>query len=117
MAAGVDIFHASTRRFWEPAFSTSELTLAGWTKKLTGLPTIAVGSVTLGTDIQTSFSTDAPSVATGIDELLDCMERDEFDMIAVGRALIANPEWARIIEAGYLTKLQPFARPMLKTLT
>jgi len=117
VAAGVDILHASTRRFWEPAFSTSKLTLAGWTKKLTGLPTIAVGSVTLGTDIQSSFSTDDPSVSTGIDELLDCLDRDEFDMIAIGRALIANPDWARIIEAGDLSKLQPFARPMLKTLT
>ncbi len=43
--AGVDIPHASMRRFWEPAFEGSTLTFAGWTKKLTGLPTIAVGSI------------------------------------------------------------------------
>eukprot|EP01030_Chromulinospumella_sphaerica_P018753 gene18753-18623_t len=34
--AGVDIFHCSTRRFWEPEFEGSELNLAGWTRKLTG---------------------------------------------------------------------------------
>ena len=33
--AGVDIFHCSTRRFWEPEFEGSDLNLAGWTKKLT----------------------------------------------------------------------------------
>ena len=115
--AGVDIFHASTRKFWEPAFASSALTLAGWTKKLTGLPTIAVGSVTLGTDVMTSFRTDDPAAATDIDALLDCMNRDEFDMIAIGRALIANPEWAHIIQTGDLSRLRPFARPMLATLT
>ncbi len=34
--AGVDVFHCSTRRFWEPEFEGSDLNLAGWTKKLTG---------------------------------------------------------------------------------
>ena len=34
--AGVDIFHCSQRRFWEPEFEGSDLNLAGWTKKLTG---------------------------------------------------------------------------------
>src|SRR5690606_31751349 len=32
--AGVDLFHCSTRRFWEPEFAGSDLTLAGWTRKL-----------------------------------------------------------------------------------
>src|SRR5690606_20748656 len=35
-AAGVDIFHCSQRRFWEPEFDGSELNLAGWTKEITG---------------------------------------------------------------------------------
>ena len=34
--AGVDIFHCSTRRFWEPEFEGSDLNFAGWAKKLTG---------------------------------------------------------------------------------
>jgi 2,4-dienoyl-CoA reductase-like NADH-dependent reductase (Old Yellow Enzyme family) len=117
LAAGVDVLHASARKFWEPAFASGPLTLAGWTKKLTGLPTIAVGSDTLGTDMMTSFGTDDPCAATGIEALLDCMERDEFDMIAVGRSLIANADWARIVESGALDRLQPFARPLLATLT
>ena len=31
--SGVDVFHASTRRYWEPEFEGSNLNLAGWTKK------------------------------------------------------------------------------------
>jgi 2,4-dienoyl-CoA reductase-like NADH-dependent reductase (Old Yellow Enzyme family) len=46
--AGVDVFHASTRRFWQPEFEGSDLNLAGWTRKLTGRQTISVGSVSLG---------------------------------------------------------------------
>jgi len=38
--AGVDMFHCSTRRFWEPEFpeENSDMNLAGWTKKLSGKP-------------------------------------------------------------------------------
>jgi 2,4-dienoyl-CoA reductase-like NADH-dependent reductase (Old Yellow Enzyme family) len=43
--AGVDIFHCSQRRFWEPEFEGSDLNFAGWAKKITGQPTITVGSV------------------------------------------------------------------------
>ncbi len=39
-AAGVDLFHCSQRRFWEPEFEGSSLNLAGWTKKLIGKPTL-----------------------------------------------------------------------------
>jgi 2,4-dienoyl-CoA reductase-like NADH-dependent reductase (Old Yellow Enzyme family) len=28
------------------------------------------------------------------------MERDEFDLIAVGRVLISNPNWVRMIREG-----------------
>jgi 2,4-dienoyl-CoA reductase-like NADH-dependent reductase (Old Yellow Enzyme family) len=43
--AGVDVLHASTRRHYLPAFPDAhpELSLSGWTKKITGLPVIAVG--------------------------------------------------------------------------
>jgi 2,4-dienoyl-CoA reductase-like NADH-dependent reductase (Old Yellow Enzyme family) len=112
--AGVTALHASMRRFWEPAFAGSELTFPGWVKKLTGLPTIGVGSVTLGTDVMTSFGTDDAAATTDLDALLDRMERDEFDMIAVGRALIANADWAEKVRRG--EPLQPFARPLLATL-
>jgi len=114
--AGVDIFHCSTRRFWEPEFEGSNLNLAGWTKKLTGKPTITVGSITLGADVMTSFGSPGAIRVTGIDDMLDRLERGEFDLVAVGRALIANPNWAAQIKAGAIADLLPFDRTVLATL-
>jgi 2,4-dienoyl-CoA reductase-like NADH-dependent reductase (Old Yellow Enzyme family) len=117
--AGVDLFHCSTRRFWEPEFEGSVINLAGWTKKLTGKPTITVGSVTLATDLMTSFGSPDPVPVTGKEgmvELLDRLERGEFDLVAVGRALIANPAWAAIVKAGALDDLRPFDRSILRSL-
>jgi 2,4-dienoyl-CoA reductase-like NADH-dependent reductase (Old Yellow Enzyme family) len=114
--AGVDIFHCSTRRFWEPEFAGSDLNLAGWTRKLTGKPTITVGSVTLGADVMASFGSPDSVPVTGIDDLLDRLERGEFDLVAVGRALIANPDWAETIRTGPPENLRPFDRSLLTSL-
>jgi 2,4-dienoyl-CoA reductase-like NADH-dependent reductase (Old Yellow Enzyme family) len=45
------------------------------------------------------------------------MERDEFDLIAVGRSLIVNPSWPAIIQQGRLEELQPFQRSVLQVLS
>lgn len=108
--AGVDVFHCSTRRFWEPEFSGSSLNLAGWTKKLTGKPTITVGSVTLNDEVMKSFATDETAAITGIEELLERLQRGEFDLVAIGRSLIVNPSWPSLIRDGGLAGLRPFNR-------
>jgi 2,4-dienoyl-CoA reductase-like NADH-dependent reductase (Old Yellow Enzyme family) len=114
--AGVDLFHCSTRRFWEPEFAGSNLNLAGWTKKLTGKPTVTVGSVTLNDEFTRSFRTNETAAITGIDELLERLERGEFDLVAVGRSLIVNPSWPRQIGDGALNELRPFNRSALSQL-
>jgi 2,4-dienoyl-CoA reductase-like NADH-dependent reductase (Old Yellow Enzyme family) len=114
--AGVDIFHCSTRQFWQPEFEGGELNLAGWTKKLTGKPTITVGSVTLDADFTKSFGSPESTAVAGIDNLLDRLARGEFDLVAVGRALIANPDWATKVKAGALEDLRPFDRSLLTSL-
>jgi len=113
--AGVNIFHASTRRFWEAEFPNSELTLAGWTKKLSGLPTIAVGSVGLDVDFMSSFG-GAESKTTGLDNLFTRLEEEEFDLIAVGRALIGDPNWANKIHQGRTNSIATFQPENLQTL-
>jgi len=114
-AAGVDGFHASTRRYWLPEFENSELNLAGWTKKLTGKPTITVGSVGLDGDFISSFAGGSAS-AQGLDNLLDRLERDEFDLVAVGRALLQDPEWASKVLSGRFEDVKLFQAEALKTL-
>ncbi len=117
-AAGVDIFHASTRRFWVPEFSGSELNLAGWTQKLTGLPAISVGSVGLsGPDFMEQLRGQSTSAPVGsLDDLVRRMSAGEFDLIAVGRALIADPDWAVKVREGHQDALRPFEKAELATL-
>ncbi|MFV0278521.1 MAG: NADH:flavin oxidoreductase [Parahaliea sp.] len=117
-AAGVDIFHCSTRRFWEPEFEGSELNLAGWTRKLSGKPAITVGSVGLDQDFipvpgETVFREAEPA---SLDELLRRMSGQEFDLVAVGRALIANPDWAALVREGQLGSARPFQKQDLAQL-
>lgn len=115
--AGVDIYHCSMRRFWEPEFDGSDLNLAGWTQKLTGKPAIAVGSVGLDADFLVEgegFKT--ADVDTSLDKLTDRMQAGEFDLIAVGRALIANADWAKLVRQGSFDKLSTFDKTMLETL-
>jgi len=114
--ASVDIFHCSTRQFWVPEFEGSDLNLAGWTKKVTGKPTITVGSVTLETPLMTGSRALDAVRCTGIDALLERLERGEFDLVAVGRALIANPDWAVKVRSGALDQLRPFDRGLLTSL-
>ena len=113
--AGADVLHCSQRRFWEPEFEGSSLNFAGWAKKLTGRPTITVGSVGLSGDFIAAFGGQS-SKPTGIAGLQERMERAEFDLVAVGRALIVDPDWARKVEAGRFARLTPFTREDLATL-
>ncbi|MGW7520227.1 NADH:flavin oxidoreductase [Streptomyces sp. NPDC054796] len=115
-AAGVDAFHCSTRRYWLPEFEGSDLNLAGWVKKLTGRPTLTVGSVGLDNEFIASFK-GGQSTVTGIDGLLDRMERDEFDLVAVGRALLGDPQWAAKVFEGRTDEHVPFDASMLRTLS
>ncbi|MFF7094214.1 NADH:flavin oxidoreductase [Streptomyces rubradiris] len=114
--AGVDVFHASTRRYWQPEFDGSDLNLAGWTKKLTGKQVITVGSVGLDGDFINAFQGESSSVKS-IDNLLDRLEADEFDLVAVGRALLQDPEWAAKVLADRFDELKPYDASALATLS
>lgn len=116
--AGVDIFHCSQRRFWEPEFEGSDLNLAGWVKKLTGKATITVGSVGLNQDFLPEDGTanfkDAETVS--LDNLIERVDNQEFDLVAVGRALISNPDWVNKVQAGEFDSLKAFDKEQLAEL-
>jgi len=114
--AGVDAFHCSSRRFWDAEFEGSNLNLAGWTKKSTGLPTVTVGSVTLNEEFMTTFRSEEGAAVTGLDELVERLARGEFDLVALGRALIMNPDWPKQVQSGRLSELRPFHKDALATL-
>jgi 2,4-dienoyl-CoA reductase-like NADH-dependent reductase (Old Yellow Enzyme family) len=116
--AGVDIFHCSTRRFYEPEFSDSDLNLAGWARKLTGKPVITVGSIGLDLD----FVSDIMGAGTSklsqnsIDQLIERLEKNEFDLVAVGRALLADHEWVTKIMDGRFDEIKVFTKEALTKL-
>lgn len=115
--AGVDVFHCSTRRFWLPEFEGSHLNLAGWTKRLTGKPTITVGSVGLDGDFLVTLFEGEGANNTGMDSLVEIVARNEVDLVAVGRALLADPAWTAKIRDGRTSEILPFTPGALKTLT
>ena len=116
--AGVDIFHCSQRRFWEAEFEGSDLNLAGWTKKLTGKDSITVGSVSLNADFLPAAGEKVfkDGEIANLDGLTKRLKQDEFDLVAVGRAMIANPNWANLVQAGEFDKLINFEKKMLMSL-
>ncbi len=111
-AAGVDMFHSSTRRFWTPEWPEldADLGLSGWVKRFTDLPVAAVGSLGLATDVMTSLEggvarqTGRPS----FEELLRRFERGDFDLMTVGRAQIADPDWVAKVRRDAIEELLPF---------
>ena len=113
--AGVDAFHCSQRRFWEPAFEGSGLNVAGWAKKLTGKPAISVGSVGLSGEFTATYAGEVSKPAS-LDQLAMMMERGDFDLIAVGRALLQDPDWAEKIRTGRASELKEFSRDAMATL-
>lgn len=110
--AGVDIFHCSQRRFWEPEFEGSDLNFAGWAKKLSGKPTITVGSVGLTGEFLAAFAGES-SEPSSLEELLRRMDRGDFDLVAVGRPLLSDPNWVKKIKEGRTDELKGFTKEAL----
>jgi len=114
--AGVDLFDCSQRRFWEPAFADQgDMNLAGWVKKVTGVPTCTIGSIGLDSDFFTNLADGKQSeIDTGhLDELMRRFNRGDFDFVAVGRAMIAEPDWPKLVQAGKLDQLKPFSPSLM----
>lgn len=113
--AGVDLLHCSQRRFWEPEFPGSDLNFAGWAKKLTGVPVITVGSVGLSGEFIAAFRGDG-STPTPLDELVRRFDRGDFDLVAVGRALLMDPQWVEKVREGRTGELLGFDKAALARL-
>ena len=111
--AGVDLFDCSARRYWEAEFAGSSLNLAGWTKKLTGIPTVTVGSVGIDNEMIRSFMGDS-STTTSILPAVNMIGRGEADLLAIGRGILANPDWAERVRKGEWDKIKPYVPAMLE---
>jgi 2,4-dienoyl-CoA reductase-like NADH-dependent reductase (Old Yellow Enzyme family) len=116
--AGVDAIHCSQRRILEPEFPSVDgakgLNFAGWVKKLSGLPTISVGSVGLSSEFTGAFQGEG-SAAGKLDEAVERLDRGEFDLVAVGRALLQDPEWVVKVKGNRFDELRDYDALALQT--
>ncbi|NWK97904.1 12-oxophytodienoate reductase [Sphingobium lactosutens] len=117
--AGVDIFHASQRRFWETAFAGSPLNLAGWARKLTGRAAITVGSLGIEREmLDTMFSGAVePSTLGRLGILNEMLERGDFDLVGIGRSLLVDPLWVDKVRRMAHYELQPYSPASLASLS
>ena len=103
-----DFFHTSMRRFWEPEFESSNLNLSACVKQLSNLPVIAVGSVGLDKDFIKLYQGDHEAKIGDFDKLFNTFENDSFDMIAIGRALLSDPNLIEKLQNSNFKDMVPF---------
>ena len=108
--SGLDYLHSSMRRFWESEFEGSQENLAYWTKKISNIPTIGVGSVGLDSDF---IDMTAPSKPASIDKAIDDISKEKYDLLAVGRALLSDHEWVLKMKEGRLKDVIPYSKEAL----
>jgi 2,4-dienoyl-CoA reductase-like NADH-dependent reductase (Old Yellow Enzyme family) len=93
-SAGVDIFACVGDMVHYPAFSGSPLNMACWVRMLSQRPVIAEGGVGLRTG--------------SLQQLARSLVAQEFDLVAVGRALLADAEWGRKVRLAREESISPF---------
>ncbi len=114
-AAGVDIFHASTRRFYMPEWEGSDLGIAGWTSSFATSPVITVGSVGVRDLLfGPEQDPDALDPLASLAELARRFARGDFALVAVGRSLIADPEWVNKLRDGRFGEIEAFRLDMFE---
>jgi 2,4-dienoyl-CoA reductase-like NADH-dependent reductase (Old Yellow Enzyme family) len=65
-------------------------------------------TLTLAADNFTGVFSGQSSLKADIQQLINRMERDEFDLIAVGRALISDADWVAKIRDGNSASMKNF---------
>ena len=80
------------------------------------MPTITVGSVGLTGEFIAAYGGEQSQPAS-LDDLLRRLDKEEFDLVAVGRALLQDPLWAQKVHAGKTDELMAFDRSAMMTLS
>ena len=65
--------------------------------------------MTLNAEMIATLMEGATAATRTTDDLVARLLREEFDLVAIGRALITNPDWPKIVAAGHSMHLKPFS--------
>jgi 2,4-dienoyl-CoA reductase-like NADH-dependent reductase (Old Yellow Enzyme family) len=79
---------------------------------VTGRAVITVGSVGLSGEYRANWGGEVSRPAS-LDALIERLERGEFDLVAVGRALLNDAEWLHKMATGRFDALKPFTIDVL----
>lgn len=113
--AGANLFHVSTRRFDTAAWPELDehRSLASWVRGMTNVPVIAIGSVGLSTDMPHDLFDNRdpePQIEQDLTRVRRGLEAGDFDLIAAGRAQIANTDFVNCIRNGKFSELRGFQK-------
>ena len=113
--AGVDLFNVSSRRFHKrewPQSAHPQLTIAQWTKLLSGMPVMTCGSVGLDVEMFANLFDDQEpaelSVERDLSMLADFVRQGTLDLVGIGRMHIANNDLCAKVEQGRFGELALF---------
>ena len=79
---------------------------------------IAVGSIGLDQPHQSKMFRDKVDIdarVADLDPVIEGLQRQDFDMAAVGRAILADPEWADKVRSGRTDAIRGFHRADLES--
>jgi 2,4-dienoyl-CoA reductase-like NADH-dependent reductase (Old Yellow Enzyme family) len=99
-AAGVDVFDAGHFYIERPMYPGSPLNLAGWAKKLTGLPSMAIGAVGLSKGQHDPSMHGPPEAIDNLAPVIASIERGDYDLVGVARTSLNDPAFPRKIRLG-----------------
>jgi len=102
--AGIDIVSVSDMRYDNALFADSPLSFAGWSKRVTGLPVMTCGGIGMSGDFMRTFAGEA-GLPQPLDDVARRIEEEEFDLVAVGRALLADSAWTTKVREGRNSEL------------
>ena len=72
---------------------------------------ITVGSIGMDRDLMQDFVEGVSSPMLGrLEDLVAMFERNEFDLVALGRVLLADPNWLEKVEQRRISELTPYNR-------
>jgi 2,4-dienoyl-CoA reductase-like NADH-dependent reductase (Old Yellow Enzyme family) len=113
--AGVDLFNASSRKFYKPEWPDREhpdYTIAEWTRSFTDAPVMTCGSVGLDVEMFANlFDDQEPSellVERDLRMLAGKVRRGTLDLVGIGRTHIANHDFVNKVREGRLHEIELF---------